>query len=92
MGFQAFLCGGGACGPASCHDASQNDLGGSCTTDADCGPRQECGPALFDFADRFAEDGLGNPVGPVLVSSTEYTVDAENPVPLEGLKDGIKES
>jgi hypothetical protein len=71
-------CPDGACGATTCRGGS--NPGTTCTSDRDCRGGGECGPGLFDFTDRFAGG-----VGPVLVSNTEYALEAENPVPLEGL-------
>ena len=72
-------CPGGSCGATTCWIGAI-ETGPACTSDADCGDGGECGPALFDLTDRFAGG-----VGPVLVASTDYALDAENPVPIEGL-------
>ncbi|GAG48656.1 unnamed protein product, partial [marine sediment metagenome] len=72
-------CPGGSCGATTCRGGS--NPGASCASDAECAGGGECGPALFDFTDRFAAGG----VGPVLVADSDYTLDVESPVPLEGL-------
>lgn len=72
-------CALGTCGATTCRLGGV-DTGQSCTDDLDCTGGGECGPALFDFADR-----LHAGVGPVLVSSTDYALEAESPVPIEGL-------
>ncbi len=76
-------CPDSTCGATTCRDAATGaDTGLACTSDAACGAGAECGPALFDFADRLTAD-----VGPVVIVETEHTLvfDAENPVPIEGL-------
>ena len=72
---------GAFCGATTCRDtATAADTGAACANDADCTSGRECGPALFDFADR-----LTGGSGPVLISEDDYVVAAENPAPLEGL-------
>ena len=59
----------------------------NCSSDADCaglGAGAECGPALFAFEDRFSGEGCG----PILVPPSQYTAEASQPVPLEGLIEG----
>jgi Tol biopolymer transport system component len=73
-------CRGGACGATTCRIGGV-DTGTPCVNDADCGGGSECGPALFDIRDRLTMGG----VGPVVVANTQYTLEAESPVPLEGL-------
>jgi cysteine-rich repeat protein len=74
-------CGdGGTCGSATCHDSDQNDTGTPCTTDADCGVGEECGPGLFEFRDRYV-DGIE----PVVVTTSEIEVGL--PVPLDGVNE-----
>jgi hypothetical protein len=48
-------CPHGKCLPGStkCHPVLGASTGKDCTTDADCGSGQECGPALFELRDRF---------------------------------------
>ena len=69
-------CPGGSCGAATCH-LDQVDLGTPCFNDADCALIEECGPALFDFADR-----LVSGVGPIVVANIpgSLDLDAEDPV------------
>ncbi len=52
-----------------------------CTEDTDCGPGASCA-TLFDFSDR-----LAGGVGPVLIAraADELRLDAQSPVPLDGL-------
>jgi hypothetical protein len=66
----------GTCGETFCQD----DPGQTCTDDSDCAAEDECGPALFEFRDR-----LTGGDGPVLIGGSDYALQAENPVPLEGL-------
>lgn len=51
--------------------------GTPCTIDEDC-PGGEC--ALFELRDR-----LFSGTGPIVIPNTDYTLEAENPVPIEGL-------
>jgi hypothetical protein len=51
-------CGGATCGPATCHGPQNQDRSLSCASDGDCSSGDECGPALFEFRDRFV-DGAG---------------------------------
>jgi len=53
------------------------NLGALCTSDANC-PGGEC--ALFELRDR-----LFSGTGPIVIPNTNYTLEAENPVPIEGL-------
>ena len=53
--------------------------GDPCATDAQCGSGATC-EQLFDFSDRLL-DG----VGPVLIAQTEFDLQTQNPVPLDGL-------
>jgi cysteine-rich repeat protein len=72
-------CRGGVCGETTCHlDESDTEL--VCANDADCSDRTVCGPSLFDFSTR-----LESGVGPVLVAPGNYSLDAEAPVPPEGI-------
>jgi hypothetical protein len=73
-------CPGGSCGATTCWSGGV-DTGSPCASDSDCGGGGECGPALFDLTDRFAAGG----VGPVLVANSDYTLEADSPVSLEGL-------
>ena len=63
------------------------DEGQSCSEDADCAGGGTC-TEFFDFSDRLAGDpskmGAAG-AGPVLIMATEFTAQAENPVPLDGL-------
>ena len=72
----------GSCGPTTCYQANGTPTATACTRDAHClEAGQVCGPSLFDFSDRLAASG----VGPVLIPSAQYALNAQNPVPLEGL-------
>ena len=79
-------CPGGACVAAQCTGGAR--AGSICDGDDDC-PGGECGPELFDFSNRFE----GN-VGPIVIPKGVVcqappdelcTVEAEDPVPLDGL-------
>lgn len=70
-------CPSGICGLATCRGGSRS--GQSCTGDAGC-PASECGPSLFDFRDRYASQ-----VGPVVLQRADYKLEAQSPVPLDGL-------
>jgi hypothetical protein len=72
-------CDGGSCGGTTCRVGGVN-TGQTCRNDLECPLAAECGPSLFEFRDRLASG-----VGPVLVARTDYRLDAENPVPIEGL-------
>ncbi len=52
----------------------------SCSSDLQCPSGSECGPELFEFRGR--QDAL---VGPVIVADANFDLDAQNPVPLDGL-------
>jgi len=72
-------CGaGGVCSPATCRGGAGD--GEPCSGDLDC-PGGECGPAFFDFRGLLADGGIG----PVTIPATLFALDAENPVPVEGL-------
>jgi hypothetical protein len=68
-------CAGGACRTVCTGGASD---GAICASTDDC-PGGVCG-RLFEFADRLTDQ-----IGPVLVTSAEFTANALDPVPLEGL-------
>ena len=76
---QAGDCPGGSCAGTACYSGATR-VGPQCTNDSQCGAGRECGPSLFDLNYRFADA-----VGPVLVANSEYTLEAEYPVPIEGL-------
>ncbi len=76
----------GAVGSAFCR-LGTTPTATNCSSDADCaglGAGAECGPALFAFEDRFSGEGCG----PILVPPSQYTAEASQPVPLEGLIEG----
>ena len=73
-------CPAGTCGQTTCYQSDGTPTSTPCTRDADCAGGSVCGPSLFDFSDRLDEG-----VGPILIPSSAFSLDAENPVPLEGL-------
>ncbi|MCG8589388.1 MAG: hypothetical protein MJE66_08850, partial [Proteobacteria bacterium] len=71
--------GAGTCVQAfQCYAGPEPVSGAHCS--AGCGDGQTCGPALFDFAPRAVAAA-----GPVLVPASDRELQAENPVPLEGI-------
>lgn len=70
-------CPSAACGGGACREGA--NAGSPCTADGEC-PGGECGAAAFELRDRYAAD-----VGPVVIGRASYEVEAENPVPLDGL-------
>ncbi len=75
-------CPSGTCSATVCYESNGSPTATACTRDTQClGAGQICGPSLFDFSDRLGAGG----VGPVLIPSTQYALNAQNPVPLEGL-------
>ncbi|MCX5737034.1 MAG: hypothetical protein NTZ61_00770, partial [Proteobacteria bacterium] len=55
------------------------NMGDACTTAAQC-PSSTCSAPIFELRDRFDAG-----VGPVVVPNTQYTADAQSPVPIDGL-------
>jgi len=78
-------CGHGAsCSQALCRSQGLVVADAFCSDDMACqaaGPASECGPSLYAFEQRFAGEGCG----PVLVQPDQYTAEARELVPLEGL-------
>jgi WD40-like Beta Propeller Repeat len=74
----AFECPASQCVAARCRGGSNG--GKQCTGDGMC-PGGECGSSLFDFSDRYSAGGTG----PVVLSSAEYTAEAQNPAAIDGL-------
>ncbi len=55
------------------------NMGDACTTAAHC-PGSTCSAPIFELRDRFDAG-----VGPVVVPNSQYTADAQSPVPIDGL-------
>jgi hypothetical protein len=71
-------CPASQCGPARCRGGSRSGL--QCSSDAGC-PGGECGGSLFDLADRYSAGGTG----PIVLTSAQYSAEAENPAAIDGL-------
>lgn len=74
-------CNGGTCGGLLCF-AGRMALSVPCTSDAQCGQGQQCGPPLFDFSTRL-DGGPDRRAGPVVFDRLQLS--ALDPVPLDGL-------
>ena len=70
---------GASCKPAVCYAAGVA-TSTPCAGDHHCQSGQECGPALFDFASRISAGS-----GALVIPSSEYEAEAQNPVPFDGL-------
>jgi cysteine-rich repeat protein len=57
------------------------DEGSACEADAQCGAGGSC-QTLFDFSDR-----LVGGVGPVVIGTSSFALETQNPVPLDGLSE-----
>lgn len=77
-----FECPGSSCGPGKCRGGSQ--AGKQCSNDTMC-LGGECGPSNFEFRNRYSTVSGSAGVGPVLLTSAEYTAEAENPAAIDGL-------
>ncbi len=73
-----FECPASTCGQARCRGGANANQ--PCSSDTGC-PGGECGPSLHDFGDRYSLGG----VGAVVLTSAEYTAEAENPAAIDGL-------
>jgi cysteine-rich repeat protein len=76
-------CPGSTCGAARCRGG--NEDGSFCTSDLACSGGGECGPSVFDFEDRYSAAAGAPEAGPILLSSANYTAEAQNPAAIDGL-------
>jgi hypothetical protein len=73
------LAGDDYCGVAACYDAGVRTQQ-LCSSDAQCGGGQECGPGLFDFT-----ADLDSGSGPIVRTESQFVLEAENPISSSGI-------